>query len=136
MYIKPKLIFFIKKTLCIFLYSHREVMDCNKLTKLYGIMKDNPYSLLTLAKYFNEIAILDHSATRLMKAFLRELCSRLQGLAHAFGKFETPVSKYKTSKNVQTYFEIGFTLASTTVKTLQFFIFSGNSCMPARYRKR
>lgn len=89
MHIKPELIFVIKKTLCIFLYSHREVMDFSKLTKLHGIMKDSAHSLLTLAKYFNEIAILDHSATRLMKVFVRELCSHLQGLEHVLGKFET-----------------------------------------------
>lgn len=61
-------------------------MDFNKLTKLHGIMKDSPHSLLALAKYFNEIAVLDHSATRLMKVFLRELCSCLQGLAHVLGQ--------------------------------------------------
>lgn len=54
MHIKAELIFIIKEENSLRIsYSHREVMDFNKLTKLHGIMKDRPHSLLTSAKHFN-----------------------------------------------------------------------------------
>lgn len=78
-------------------------MDFNKLTKLHGIMKDSSHSLLTSAKDFNEIAILDHCATRLMKVFIRELCCRLQGLAHILGQIQDSVVFAQNIKHQKIY---------------------------------
>jgi len=46
-------------------------MDFEKLRKTCGAMQDYLHTLLTWAKYHNDIAILYHSATRLTKILLR-----------------------------------------------------------------